>query len=372
VSGVIVLLPSLIKDLFALRVGKNLKRMWLDAHNVVGILSLPFHVVMALSVVAFGLSDTIFSVQDRVIYGGTLSATVQAQNPYYAKAPVVPGGSTTLASPLQIVAAVKQHAPEFEPAELIYRGAGAPGATVFVGGDDPRYLARSGGFALLDPVTGRVLNAQFLPGAADGNAWSAATSAFFALHFGSYGGEPIQWGYFFLGLAGAFLFYSGNLLWIESRRKLERGTDAPRQRHATYFMAALTVGVTLGCVAGISATLAAGKLLNGRVADLSAWHARIYYAVFLASIAWAFVRGGARGSVELLALTTGVTLLIPVASAVGWLFPSTGMWFEPAAAGVDVCALIGAGCFAWMLRATAKRAATGRQDSVWGYSARTR
>jgi hypothetical protein len=164
------------------------------------------------------------------------------------------------------------------------------------------------------------------------------------------------------------LFYSGNLLWIESRRKLERRTDAPRQRPAAYFMAALTVGVTLGCMAGISATLAAGKLLNGRVADLSAWHARIYYAVFLASIAWAFVRG----SLELLVLTTGATLLVPLASAVGWLFPSTGMWFEPAAAGVDVCALIGAGCFAWMLRATAKRAATGRQDSVWGYSARTR
>jgi uncharacterized iron-regulated membrane protein len=372
VSGVIVLLPSLIKDLFALRVGKNLKRMWLDAHNVVGILSLPFHVVMALSVVAFGLSDYIFSVQDRVIYGGTLSATVKAQNPYYAKAPVVPGAPATLVSPLQIVAAVKQHAPEFEPVELSYRGAGAPGATVFVSGDDPRYLARSGGFALLDPVTGRFLNAQFLPGAADGNAWSAATSAFFALHFGSYGGEPIQWGYFILGLAGAFLFYSGNLLWIESRRKLERGGDAPRQRPATYFMAALTVGVTLGCVAGISATLAAGKLLNGRVADLSAWHARIYYTIFLVSIAWAFVRGGARGSVELLALATGATLLVPLASAVGWLFPSTGLWFNPAAVGVDVCALIGAGCFAWMLRATAKRVATGRQDSVWRYSARTR
>ncbi|CAN7354156.1 PepSY-associated TM helix domain-containing protein [Caballeronia sp. LjRoot31] len=372
VSGVIVLLPSLIKDLFALRVGKNLKRMWLDAHNVVGILSLPFHVVMALSVVAFGLSDTIFAVQDRVIYGGTLSATVAAQNPYYAKAPVVPGAPVTLVSPLQIVAAVKQHAPEFEPAELSYRGAGAPGATVLVSGDDPRYLARSGGFALLDPVTGRFLNAQFLPGAADGNTWSAATSAFFALHFGSYGGEPIQWGYFFLGLAGAFLFYSGNLLWIESRRKLERGADTPRQRPATYFMAALTVGVTLGCVAGISATLAAGKLLNGRVADLSAWHARIYYTVFLASIAWSFVRGGARGSVELLALATGATLLVPLASVAGWLFPATGLWFEPAAAGVDVCALIGAACFAWMLRATAKRAATGRQDSVWGYSARAR
>jgi hypothetical protein len=184
------------------------------------------------------------------------------------------------------------------------------------------------------------------------------------------------------------LFYSGNLLWIESRRKLERHAGPPqgaanavnavnaayavKQRPATYFMAALTVGVALGCMAGISATLAAGKLLNGRVADLPAWHARIYYTVFLASIAWAFVRGGARGSVELLALAMCAALLVPLASAVGWLAPSTGMWFEPAAAGVDVCALIGAGCLAWMLRVTAKRTVTGRRDSVWGYSARTR
>ena len=34
VSGLIVLLPSLVKDLFALRLGKNVKRMWLDVHNV--------------------------------------------------------------------------------------------------------------------------------------------------------------------------------------------------------------------------------------------------------------------------------------------------------------------------------------------------
>ena len=83
-------------------------------------------------------------------------------------------------------------------------------------------------------------------------------------------------GLFFLGLAGAFLFYSGNLLWIESRRKLEwraaaawgeavaEGSAAtskvpPKQRRAAYLMAALTIGVTLGCIAGISATLAAAS-----------------------------------------------------------------------------------------------------------------
>jgi uncharacterized iron-regulated membrane protein len=366
VSGVIVLLPTLVKDLFALRIGKNLKRMWLDAHNVVGILSLPFHVVMALSAVGFGLSDYIFAAQDRAIYGGTLEATLQAQNPYYAKAPPAADGNTALLPPERLLAAVKARAPGFEPAELRYHGTGAAGATVFVAGEDSRYLARSGGFALMDPVSGRFLNPQFLPGADNGNRWSAATSAIFALHFGTYGGELVRWGYFFLGLAGAFLFYSGNLLWVESRRKSERRDGAAvTQRRAAYWMAALTVGVTLGCIGGISATLAAAKLLAGHVAAMHVWHAGIYYFGFLGSIAWACLRGGPRAAVELLFFATCATAAIPLASALGMLVPSTGLWFDPGTWGVDAVAVAGTACLAWMLRATSRRVSLGRRDSVW-------
>jgi uncharacterized iron-regulated membrane protein len=376
VSGVIVLLPTLVKDLFALRIGKNLKRMWLDAHNVVGILSLPFHVVMALSVVGFGLNDYIFAVQDRAIYSGTLDAALKAENPFYATAPAVPGEDVSLRAPSELLAAVKSRAPGFMPEEMSYRGAGMPGATVFIGGSDPRALARSGGFALMDPVSGRFLNAQFLPGSgsdhqnngteSNGNVWSAITSAVFALHFGSYGGEPVRWGYFFLGLAGAFLFYSGNLLWIESRRKAERRDGlAVVQRRSTYWMASLTVGVTLGCIGGISATLVAGKLLAGHVADMHAWHAGIYYFVFLISIAWAMLRGASRAAVELLLFATLGTAAIPLASLIGWLAPSTGLWFNADTLGVDAIAALGAACFAWMMRATSRRVSLGRQDSVW-------
>ncbi len=99
VSGVIVLLPTLIKDLFLLRVGKNLKRMWLDAHNVVGVLSLPFHLVMALSVVGFGLHDYIYDAQDKLIYNGKLQPMLIEQNPFFGKAPVnrAAQGTTLLA-----------------------------------------------------------------------------------------------------------------------------------------------------------------------------------------------------------------------------------------------------------------------------------
>jgi uncharacterized iron-regulated membrane protein len=81
------------------------------------------------------------------------------------------------------------------------------------------------------------------------------------LHFGSFGAAAVQWMYFVLGMA-AFLFYSGNLLWIEARRKRHKLV----QPRSGKLMAQATLGVCLGCVAGVSAVFLANKLGTGRSA----------------------------------------------------------------------------------------------------------
>jgi hypothetical protein len=182
----------------------------------------------------------------------------------------------------------------------------------------------------------------------------------------SFGGLAVWWLYFLLGLAGAWLFSGGNLLWVETRRKARRkGADMPVQRRDTALMASATVGVCLGCVAGISLTIAAAKWLPGRADDLAAWHMGLYYAVFFASVAWAFVRGAARSAAPLLWLAAICTAAIPLSSLLGWLSPGTGAWVDPSLLGLDLTAVAGVLALAWMARATARRVRSGPADSVW-------
>jgi len=369
VSGVIIIIPGLVKDMFALRPGRNLKRMWLDVHNALGIFSLPFHIVMALSAVVFAFHDQFYEAQDVVVYQGEIEAQWSqgrvAPEPFDPQARPLP--------PAGIVARLAAQAPGFTVTTLEYR-AGPDGRLAGrVIGYDPRWGMRGPtyGLAGFDAYTGEIIDAAYLPGHQSG--WEALVTGFFALHFGNYGGEPVRWGYFVFGLAGAFLFYSGNLLWIETRRKrlTKRHGEQPQSRSA-HILGALTVGVALGSIAGISTTLVAAKWMAGHVDNLALAHRWIYYSVFLAAIGWAFRRGAGPGGADLLWLCALTTLLIPVTSLIGLLpvVDAVWCWSGPVLL-LDGVALAGAAVFALLARRTRQRALHGPRDSIWSAHVRT-
>lgn len=362
VSGIIALLPSMVKDLFALRFGKNLKRMWLDVHNALGLFSVPFHLVMALTALIFAFHDQIYDIQDAIVYEHRLDDQWAAARPPLPQ----PGEGAQMLAPSQLLARLSEQAPGFTPTAIEYRAAPNGAMLTQIAGYDPRYGMRAPtyGFATVDPYSGQVLQDDYLPGHQTG--WVAVVTQFFTLHFGSYGGDPIRWAYFFLGLGGAFIFYTGNLLWIEARRRrITRDNPETPQKLSTRILGSLTIGVALGCVAGISTTIAAAKWLPGHVDDLNAAHTWIYYAVFLAAIGWAFLRGPARGSVELLWACAATTALIPLSTLLGAAGATDAWVWRDASILVDVVAIAGVACFALFARVTAHRIAHGPRDSIW-------
>src|SRR5690606_5613646 len=360
VSGLIVLLPTLAKDLFAVRAGRNRKRFWLDTHNVVGLASLPFHVVIALSVIVFAFHDQIYDALEKVVY--------RDQPLWERSAPdLTPQPVATLLPPAQLLAQLNAEAPDFVPRELHYLRADTASAQVRVTGQTPWQPQRDGqrGLVTLDAHTGALLDTAYLPGRE--NRWTAIINSFFALHFGNYGGALMQWAYLLMGFGGAFLFYSGNLLWIESRRRRQRGSLTVTQRRTTLAMAAATVGISWGAVAGISCATLAGKWLAGSTVDLQNLYMTVYYGILLGAVAWAVWRGAARAAVDLLWLSAAATLAIPFSAVLGLLWPQLPVWLHgaPELLMVDACAVVLGLTFAWMAQRAARHFAHNGSDTVW-------
>ncbi|NVD97289.1 PepSY domain-containing protein [Massilia sp. BJB1822] len=361
VSGLILLLPTLVKDFFALRAGKNRKRFWLDAHNIVGITSLPFHIVISLTVIVFAFHDQFYDSLAHVVYEG---------RPMFGAAPGEKPVVRPLADmlpPTTLLRTVRDTAPGAEVTEVLFMGLDSPRPMVRAAVADARHLVAgpTTGFVMIDPYTGKT-DTDMLPGKED--FWSSLVTPFFALHFGNYGGNLTRWIYFALGLGGAFLFYTGNLLWVEKRRKNQlRDGALPQQTRATALMASATLGVCLGSVAGAAFAIAAAKWLHAWVANANSACVTVYYAIFLASVAWAFWRGAARAAPQLLVLCALAAFAIPLATLAGWLLPQAGLWSHAsgAALGVDLTGLVLGLVLLYGARLSARRLRHGPADSVW-------
>ncbi|AFI84544.1 PepSY-associated TM helix domain-containing protein [Methylophaga nitratireducenticrescens] len=368
VSGLVILLPNLVKVFFAFRLGRKPKHVWLDAHNVVGVSSLPFHIIMALTAFVFAYHDLLYDAQDNVIHDGQLRQALFASAP--KPNPLQSTDPSVMLSPESLLDIAQTASPSFEPYQLEYVGITTPKASVRIWGYDDYALAprTPGGFIAINPYTGEVQSTDYLPGE---NNDMIVVNSLFALHFATFGGSPIRWVYFILGLAGAWLFYTGNLLWVENRRKRIKADDALcSQRKDTRVMASLTVGICLGCVCGISLMLASSKWLSLQSQAVFSSYQWIYYLMFFAALFWAFIRGAARSLVDLLWVAALTTLTIPATSLLAFILPDSGLWAhtEPSTIMVDVTALLMAIGFVFLARATSRRVyQSGAIDSVWSY-----
>lgn len=367
VSGLLIHLPQLLGDLFALRTGRNLKRLWQDAHNAIGVLSLPFHVIFALTGAIFCLfAATLFALNTVSFDGKLFGLFAQA----VATAPTTnsSGVPSAMLSPEQLIArartaALAQGVSSFDPDYLHFVHYGDRNAVAEVRGLSQHTLGTYGTVAL-SARDGSVL-ATHVGNGQDANGISYST--LYALHFGSFGGNTVRWLYFVLGLAGAFLFYSGNLLWVESRRK-RRHADQPLR---TRVMARATVGVCIGSCLGISGAFGMALACSHMGIDATLAQRAACYGLFLAACAWAFARPVARAAAELLGATAALTIAVAIAD----LFGNANAWMQPwtpatrAVLAVDLTGVVLGLVFARLARAALRRGREGDPNSVWALPA---
>lgn len=351
ISGVIVHLPRLTRDIFALRPGKNLKRFWQDAHNAIGVLSLPFHIIFAWTGALLCLSIPLMMAFNVAVFQGKLMPQyVQLVGSMPAKVEPVAGKPLDLAG---LLARAHDVAPEVEATAVAWSNFGKPDGAAEV------YAEAEGSLGVFSAVSLRLNDGavigQHHPAQRDTN--HATLSMIYGAHFGNFAGDAMRWVYLVLGLMGAVLVYSGNLLWLESRRKRQSPTQPANLR----WMAKATAGVFLGTCLGIAVAFVAAVVAHGFTA-LS-----VFLVTLGVSLVLAAVLAPAVGATVLLVLTALACLAIPVVDA---LFTPDNLIHsittgDAVLASVDACALVFAIAFALFARATWRRAKHGDPNSVW-------
>ncbi|WP_394201270.1 PepSY-associated TM helix domain-containing protein [Shewanella waksmanii] len=353
ISGLIFLLPTLVKSLFALRQNKGANRFWLDSHNLLGILSYPFHVIIAWTVVVFAFHD--------LFYGGL--SLIYGDKPLFEPQPRSEVTYTVdqLAPMQTYLLKANEIAPNYEVTKLEFSGleGSRPSLAIEVTAESRMTRGGYSDFIFLNPYT---MDIQFTTAnAEESGAYAAIVTSFFGLHFGNYAGMAGRWLYFIMGLLGAMVFYSGNLLWLEKRR-----LKSSEQSKSCRIMAALTVGVCLGSMLAVAITILATKwlyLLSGNINSHYMW---TYYAVFFAAIAYSFTRGAAISAIHCLYSLAIACLFIPISSLFS-NYIANSPWYLSSMPGsaVDwVAIILGVGFFI-LARKTKQRALYGERNSIW-------
>ena len=363
-TGLIILLPTLVKDYFAIRQGKNKKRFWLDAHNVIGITSLPFHILISVTVIVFAFHDLFYDGLGQLVTKGKplfeRPAAVQIVDP-------VPQLDVE-----KILLQVQQQAPGYEVSSVSFNNLDQPAkASARVSLYSPDQMLRGDNFDVMffnpyqpAPYSTDNLNTQ-------SSGLDQLIRSMFSLHFGNYGGDFTRWLYLALGLGGAFLFYSGNILWIESRVKRQKNPNLapPAQRKDVQFIANLTIGACLGAVFGIVMSMLIGRwayVLSPELHSINAWFMYIYYAIFIFSLMLSFLLGAARALPTLLLSIVIVLLLMPLTSAIALLLPEIGLWSSFSSLWwIDVFAILFAGLFSRFYRQAQARLQSAEVGSLW-------
>ena len=363
-TGLIVLLPTLMSDYFAIRKGKNKKRFWLDTHNVVGITSLPFHIIISISVIVFAFHDLLY---------GALMTGIGKNTPLFERPAV-----TKIADPTpkldidQIVNKLHQAAPDYELQGLRLSNLDTPErATAFAALYHPDRMMRGDNFEYMtfNPYQNKPYDNSTL--SIQEGALPAFLRSMFGLHFGNYGGEPIRWIYVLFGFGGAYLFYSGNILWVETRLRKQKNPNLPQpqQRRDVRFMANLTIGACLGCMLAIFSSMFIGRwgyVISPQLQSHNHVFMYVYYVVFLAAIAYSFIIGAARALPSLLLSIAIILFMIPLTSVLAYFFPIEGLWYSTGnLVIIDIIAVIFALLFLRFYQQAKARAIAAPAGSMW-------
>ncbi|KTC53580.1 peptidase [Pseudomonas fluorescens ABAC62] len=331
---------KIFKDFFTFRPRKG-QRSWLDGHNAVGVLVLPFHLMITYSSLVIFMS-MVMPAPILASYGNDTRAFFNEIFPATDNAPAS-GQPGKLAPLLPMYEQARAH---WDGGHVGRIGVNNPGdvnasVNVFRAGSDSVVHA-------LDSVvsfnghTGELLRASGGPSLA-----ATVGGSFYGLHMGHFAGPVLRWLYFICGLAGTAMIGTGLVIWL-GKRQLKHA-NAGVMPFELRLVQVLNMASMSGLLIAIAAFFCANRMLPADLAERSDWEVRSFFIAWGLSLLHAIARRGRRGWVEQLSVGALLFVAVPLLNAITTDFSlggslARGDW---AMAGFDLTCLASGVFLAW-------------------------
>jgi len=349
VSGIITH-KKIFKEFFTFRPGKA-QRSWLDGHNAIGVLILPFHLLISYSSLVIFMS-MIMPASILTSYHGKVTDFYADVFPSAAVASAAATPAPML--PLtQLYDTAVQKLPGAGFSRVGVEHAGNSNATVEFTPDDSGSIAyRAADGLVLSAVTGEVLSRP-----QDTPVPIIIGAGFYGLHMAHFAGPVLRWLYFLGGIGGTVLIGTGLVMWLNKRQL--KHAKAGVMPFELRLVEVLNLASMAGLLWAIPSFLLTNRLLPMAMEGRSDWEVRMFFIAWGLSLLHALCRRGKRAWVEQLLVAAGLMGALPFVSALTtdhglWQSIGSGDW---AIAGVDLTAFAGALFLGWTVRKLLKKKA---------------
>ncbi|MBB6523624.1 PepSY-associated TM helix domain-containing protein [Pseudoteredinibacter isoporae] len=343
ISG-IVIHRRIFKDFFSFRRG-NEKRAWRDMHNILGVLPLPFYLMITYSGLMLLMFSTMIAIP--VAQYGTGPELRSAYDRFFSEPPLREASGIKASNiPLSTMYNSAKEAMGNDPISFI---------NIHHPGDRDAFVEfgtpSKSGLDTFSPVAFDAHNGK--PLASEIQHQHTPTQGFYHtmehLHEGLFAGPLLRWLYFLSGIMGAGMVATGALLWTRKERSdpmKNNGNDK-----VLTIIERLNVGVIIGLPIAIAAYFWSNRLLPVGISDRANWEANSLFIVWFITLLQPFLNRNkslnASWTLQL-KIASAAYIFIPVlnfASSDNHLFNavSHGDWVL---AGFDIAMLMFGVCFA--------------------------
>ncbi|MCU0119631.1 PepSY domain-containing protein [Pseudomonas sp. B2M1-30] len=302
ISGIITH-KKIFKDFFTFRPRKG-QRSWLDGHNALGVLVLPFHLMITYSSLVIFMS-MVMPASILASYGTNVRAFYDEVFPA-SNVPEKANQAAALAPMAPLLGKAREQWSGGEAGWVSVNNPGDANASVVVSrsGSD-RVVHDFGSAVTFNGVSGQILDASPQQPLA-----MAIAGGFYGLHMGHFAGPVLRWLYFIVGLAGTAMIGTGLVIWLGKRQlKHARSGVMPFELR---LVEVLNIASMAGLVGAVAVFFWANRLLPVSLAGRADWEINAFFMAWGLSVVHAVLRPGRKAWIEQLALAAALFAALPV------------------------------------------------------------